>query len=79
MENSFNNENHLTMKINFILSKDGGESQPMHSSSDNTIIMIDNNTNEIINELFSSRFTKYQIGLRVVILSLIVLMVRIMS
>ena len=38
---------HLAMKINFILSKDDGESQPLHFKSDNIEIMTGNNTNEI--------------------------------
>ena len=54
---------HLTIKINFISSKHSGESQPMHVTCDNIEIMIGNNTNEIINEHFSSLLTIYQLGL----------------
>ena len=54
---------HLTIKINFISSKHSGESQPMHVTCDNIEIMIGNNTNEIINEHFSSLLTRYQLGL----------------
>ena len=35
----------------------------MDSKSDNIETMIGNNTNEIINEMFSSVLTRYQIGL----------------
>ena len=42
----------LTMEINFMSSKDCGESQPTHSKSNNTEIMIGINTNEIINKGF---------------------------
>lgn len=47
----------------------------MHSLSDNTEIMIDDETDKIINELFESLFSRYQIDLeneqKIVILSLI--------
>ena len=45
---------YLTMKINFMSSKDGGKSQPMHSKSDNTEILIGNSTNSIINQLIKN-------------------------
>ena len=47
----------------------------MHLLSDNTEIMIDDETDKIINELFESLFSRYQIGFenqqKIVILSLI--------
>ena len=48
----------LTMKINFLLSKDSGESQPMDSKSGNRIIMTGNNTNKIISD-FLVHFSLY--------------------
>ena len=53
----------LTMSINFISSKDSGETQTMHTKSNNVEIMIGSETNEIIMELFKSFFQKYQEGL----------------
>ena len=50
----------LTLKFNFMSSKNSGESQPMQSKSDNIEIMIGSNTNKIINKLFSSLSTRYQ-------------------
>ena len=62
---------HLTIKMNFKSSKDIGKSQPMYSKrsrmysmySDNTEVMIGNNTSNIIDKLFSSLFSRYQIVL----------------
>ena len=50
------------MAINFISSKDSDETRTMHSKSDNIEIMIGNETNEIIGELFDSFCQKYQEG-----------------
>ena len=44
---------HLTMEFNFMKSKTSGESQPMQCKSDDIEIMIGNNTNKIIDKLFS--------------------------
>ena len=55
-------EIHLTIKIKFISSKNSGESQHMHSMSENVAIMIGNIAEEIINERFSSLLTRYQIS-----------------
>ena len=44
----------LTMAINFISSKDSDETRTMHAKSNNVDIMIRNETNEIIVELFKS-------------------------
>ena len=52
-----------TMKINFKSSKGSGKSQPMHSKNDEIEIMIGNNSNEIVNELFSSLLIRYQMVL----------------
>ena len=56
-------KNHVTMKINFMSSKDSGDSQSMHSKSYSIEVIIGNNTEKIINELFSSLLTRYQMGL----------------
>ena len=45
---------HLTMTINFFSSKDSEEIRIMHSKSDNIEILIGNETNESIEELFES-------------------------
>ena len=53
----------LTMAINFISLKDSDETRTMHAKSNNTEIMMGNDTNEIIEELFKFFFQKYQKGL----------------
>ena len=53
----------LTMQINFISSKDSGEIRTMHTKSSNIEIMMDNETNEIIEKLFDSLLQKCQSGL----------------
>ena len=50
----------LTMRINFISSKDSEETCTMHTKIDNVEIMIDSETNDIIDELFESRLQRYQ-------------------
>lgn len=45
---------HLTMKITFASSRDNDYKRLMHSNSDNTEIMIGEETNEIIHEFFES-------------------------
>ena len=52
----------LTMAIKSI-SKDSDETQIMHSTSDTIKIMIGNETDEIIEELFDSLSQRYQKGL----------------
>ena len=44
----------LTMQINFISSLDPGEIRTMDSKADNVEIMVDNETDDIIKELFES-------------------------
>ena len=60
---------HLTMAINFISSKDSKDSKDfkdsnenpiMHFKSDNIKIMLDSETDEIIEELFESLLQRYQ-------------------
>ena len=51
------------MTINFISSKDSDETRTMHTKSNNVEIMIGNETNEIIKDLFESFLQKYQEGL----------------
>ena len=43
---------HLTMRINFISSKDSDEIRTMHTTSNNIEIMMSNETDKIIGELF---------------------------
>ena len=50
----------LTMVINFISSKDFEETGTMHTKTDNIEIMIGNETNEIIEELFNSLLQRYE-------------------
>ena len=50
----------LTMAINFISSKYSNETPTMSGQSDNIEIMIDNATDEIIEELFNSLRQRYQ-------------------
>ena len=50
----------LTMAINFISSKDSNETRTMHTKSNNIEIMIGNQTDEIITELFESFLQRYQ-------------------
>ena len=58
MKNS-NNNGHL-----LFYSKNSNETRTMNTNSDNIEIMIDNKTNEIIQELFDSLLQKYQKGLK---------------
>ena len=51
------------MAINFICSKDSDETLTMHTKSNNVEIMMGNETDEIIEELFESFLKKYQEGL----------------
>ena len=44
----------LTMKTEFMLSTDSNEKRLLHIKSDNVEIMIDNDTDKIIQELFDS-------------------------
>ena len=53
----------LTMRINFISSKDSEETRAMHTKSDNIEIMIGSETDNIIDELFESLLQRYQEGL----------------
>ena len=49
--------------INITSSKDTDEERVMHSKSDNIEIMINNKADEVIDELFQSLLSMYQIGL----------------
>ena len=53
----------LTMTINFISSKDSDETRTMHPKSNNVEVMMGNETNEIIEEIFKSFLQIYQEGL----------------
>ena len=50
----------LCMYINFISSKDTGETRNIYAWSDNTEIVIGNKTDDIIKELFESFLNNYQ-------------------
>ena len=50
------------MKVNFMSSKDNGDGQFMDSKSGSVEIITVNETNEIINQLFESLLSSYQIG-----------------
>ena len=54
----------LTISINFISSNDFEETGTMHTKSGNIDIMIGNETNEFIKEIFPSLLQKYQKGLK---------------
>ena len=53
----------LSMKINFISSKNADESRTMNIKSDNIEIMIGTEYNDVINELSKSLFKRHQEGL----------------
>ena len=53
----------LTISVNFISSNDFEETGTMHTKSDNIEVMIGNETNEMIKEIFPSLLQKYQKGL----------------
>ena len=62
MGNSLNNDEweiHLTMTINFLLSKDSEETRTMYSKSDNIKFMVGNETDKIIEDLFDSFLQRY--------------------
>ena len=70
-------EMQLAIAINFTSSKDIDEEHTMHSKGDNIEVMNCDGANEVIEEIFESLFSRYQIGLKkqreTMILSLIVL------
>ena len=51
------------MTINFISSRDSDEIRTMHTKSDNTEIIMDDETDEIIKEVFGPLLQIYQVGL----------------
>ena len=55
----------LTIAINFVSSKDSDETRIMRSKSDNTEIMMGNETDKTIEELFESLLQGYQEGLEI--------------
>ena len=56
-------KNQLTIKINFISSKDNDEERVMHSKRDNIEIMTYDKADEVIEEFLESFLKRYQIGL----------------
>ena len=55
----------LAIAINFISSKDVDEERVIHSKIDNVEFRLYHNVNQVVNELFESLFSSYQIGLEV--------------
>ena len=53
----------LTITISYISSNDSDETRAMHTKTDNIEIMIGDETDGIIEELFNSLLQKYQEGL----------------
>ena len=53
----------LTMKINFYSSKDSAETRTMYSPSDNMEVVMDIETDKIIEDFFDSFLQRYQKGL----------------
>ena len=51
------------MAINFISSKDSDETRTTHAKSNNVEIMMDSDTDEVIEDLFDFFLQKYQEGL----------------
>ena len=52
----------LTIAINFISSKDNDEEGVMHSKGDKTELMIYEKADDIIEKIFDSLLSQYQIG-----------------
>ena len=66
------------ISINFISSKDNDEERVMHSKSDNKEMMINDKKDEVIEEIFRSLLSRYQIGLetlRMVVISYLILFI----
>ena len=55
---------HLTMKSKFLSSTDSNEKCMIYSKRDNSMVMIGNDRDKIIQELFDSLLQKYQINLK---------------
>ena len=53
----------ITMEIKFFTSADSNETRTMHTKSDDMEIMMGNEKDEIMEELFESLLKKYQKGL----------------
>ena len=53
----------LTMVINFISSKDSDETRTMRTKSNNIEVMLGNETDKVIEDLFTSLLQRYQEGL----------------
>ena len=51
---------HITIAINFVSSKDSGETRIMHTKSNDVEIMVGSETDEVIEELFESLLQSYQ-------------------
>ena len=55
----------LTIANNFISSKDVDEERVMYSKSDNIKFMLYDNANDVVNEIFGSLISRYQIVLEI--------------
>ena len=56
----------ISMRVNFITSKDTGETYTIYVWSDNVSIIWGNDTNDTIREIFSSFLKKYQEELKII-------------
>ena len=56
----------ISMRVNFISSKDTGETRTIYTSSNNVSIMQGIDTNDIINELLGSLLHDYQEKLKTI-------------
>ena len=53
----------LSIAINFVSSKDTDEEYAMHSKSDNIEILVNDEADEVIKEIFEQLLNRYQTGL----------------
>ena len=60
LQNSDTWKTQLAITINFIFSKDAEEDRAMHSRSNNIKFKSDNDTNEVVHELFETIRSRYQ-------------------
>ena len=59
-------ENSIIIEINLIISKENDEERAMHSKSDNIEIMINDKSDEVIEERFQALLLRYQIELETI-------------
>ena len=56
-------KNHLIIAINFISPRDAKEERVMHSNSKNIKFTSYNDANKVVDELFESLLSRYQVSL----------------